>query len=337
MEKSICIVLAVAIPVLAVILAVLFYLRSRRSGMFRSGSGLPKYWLTYLASKITDIQQKDMEIGNHGDSFIFITDLHYNANDGNSAGAAEYILDRSSVGKVIIGGDICNGSSRGKPGCIDQILNCRNAFRKINPYYLRGNHDNNTEISDCTPEKELPDSELYDLILKPIENRIVCNHEFHYYFDNEIRKIRYICLDTGHPDSYVLPDAQIIWMQNVIRKLDPGWTVVVLTHQYYDTDGTVDGNGNKILAGLNDVYDKTVATIACVICGHSHADRLEITPKGFPVICTTCDTRGGGDPGSKRIRFTHTEQAFDVYHIDTAARKIHVTRIGAGSDREATY
>ena len=315
------------------LLAIVFlFVRAYYTESGRSGTALPGYWLAHLDKKLPRIREMDMTVGNHGDSFLFITDLHYDANDGHSAGAAEYILSRSSVSKVIIGGDICNGSSRGKQVCIDQILSCRNAFRRINPFYLRGNHDNNTEISARSDASTISDSELYGLLLKPIENRIVSHGQFHYYFDNEVQRIRYICLDTGHPDSNVLPDAQIAWMQDVIRELDAGWTVIVLTHQYYSPDGAYDGNGEKILAGLNAVYDEVRAAIACVICGHCHTDRLEITEKGFPVIATTCDCRGGEDPALKRIFHTCSEQAFDVFHIDTAARKIYATRIGAGSE-----
>lgn len=308
-------------------------------GAVSHGTVLPDYWYTYLDTKIADVQSKDMEIGNHGDSFVFVTDLHYMTNDGNSAEATKYILDHSSVTKVIIGGDICNGDTASKQGCIDQILACRNDFREINPYYLRGNHDNNTEIQNPAPEKAISDSELYGLILKPIENKIIGDRTFHYYFDNEIEKVRYICLDTGHPDTNVISDAQITWMQEHIMELSDGWTVLILTHQYYSTVGTMDGNGTKILAGLNAIYDTASAIIAGVICGHSHADYMETTAKGFPVICTTCDVRAGQSSSVPLTRTagTYTEQAFDVFHIDTTARMIYATRIGAGSDRNTTF
>ena len=225
------------------------YLRANRED--RSGAGtLPKYWRTYLDSRLPGIREKDMLIGDHGDSFIYITDLHYNVNDGYSAAAAQYIMDRSAISKVVVGGDICNGSSRGKAVCLEQILNYRDAFRRINPYYVHGNHDNNTEISERSDEKTVSDSELYGMLLKPVEDRIVRGKDLRYCFHNEAQKIRYVCLDTGHPDSFVLEDEQIAWMQDRIRELPAGWTAVVLTHQFYNTDGTKDGNGVKILAGL---------------------------------------------------------------------------------------
>lgn len=320
----------------ALVLAAAALCLKRRKGR-EDGSGLPAYWRHYLDSRIPELQKRDMETGNHGDSFLFITDLHYDSNDGNSAAAAEYILDRTAVSKVIIGGDICNGSSKGKQVCVSQILNCRNAFRRINPYYLRGNHDNNTEITERSDEKTISDSELYGMILKPIEDRIVSGGKLHYYFDNTAQRIRYICLDTGHPDPCVIDDGQITWMQERIRELSAGWTVVVLAHQFYGTTGEMDGNGRKILAGLNAVRGEAEAAIACVVCGHSHADHMETTAQGFPVICTTCDTRGGAGTPLKRWAHTPSEQAFDVFHINTESRTIRITRIGAGTDRQATY
>ena len=74
-------------------------LADRKEKKAGSGTGLPAYWRMYLDAVIPDIRERDMAVGNHGDSFIFITDLHYNANDGHSAGAAEYILSASSVRK----------------------------------------------------------------------------------------------------------------------------------------------------------------------------------------------------------------------------------------------
>lgn len=304
-----------------------------------SGSMMPDYWLTYMQTKIADVQDKDITIGNHGDSFIFVTDIHYENNDKNSPPVVRYILERSSVDRVICGGDTISGSTVAKSNALTSLNSARNMFRSIgvNPLYLRGNHDNNTEIASPAPEKVISDSEVYGILFKPVENEITMGSELNFYFDNKKQKIRYICLDTGHPDTNVLSDAQITWMQNRITELESGWSALVLTHQYYSTPPTKDGNGTKILAGLNAIYDTANATIIGVICGHSHHDYIETTAKGFPVISTTCDIRGGEGGGLTRNRGTVTEQAFDVFHIDTENRMIYATRIGAGSDRSISY
>lgn len=298
---------------------------------------LPDYWQTYMETKIADVQEKDEIIGNHGDAFIFCTDQHYNSNTNHSAALINYIKLHSSVNNVVMGGDLMNGSTTSKQAALDMLTGARDHYRTLNPKYLRGNHDNNTEISGRPPELALTDDEVYGILFKPIEDDIVADGQMFYYYDNQAQKIRYICLDTGHPDQNVISDAQITWMQSKITELSAGWSVVVLTHQFFSTPPTKDGNGDKIEAGLDAIYDTANATIICVIAGHSHADAYTTSAKGYPIIVTTCDVFSGG--GSGRTRGTTTEQAIDVFHIDTdpTARRIYATRIGFGEDREFSY
>ena len=60
-------------------------------------------------------------------------------------------------------------------------------------------------------------------------------------------------------------------------------------------------------------------TIAAIIQGHTHRDRLATTPSGIPVIITTCDkngqwisSTGDADLLVDRSSGTIREQAFDV-------------------------
>lgn len=69
--------------------------------------------------------------------------------------------------------------------------------------------------------------------------------------------------------------------------------------------------------------------IAC-IAGHNHADRSrEIN--GIWYITTAASL------ANTRAYGTTEEDAFDIFTIDTANRKIYATRFGAGEDREFTY
>ena len=82
---------------------------------------------------------------------------------------------------------------------------------------------------------------------------------------------------------------------------------------------------------------------ACVIFGHHHCDftgcSRDIKDGGvsiggnIPLFATTCDNRGGELGGITRTEGTYTEQAFDVFTIDTASKTVFVDRIGGGSDR----
>ena len=74
--------------------------------------------------------------------------------------------------------------------------------------------------------------------------------------------------------------------------------------------------------------------------GHKHADSVNTTFLSCPMITvTTCgaywDIRDENPP--VRTAQTDTEFAFDVVTIDKTARKIYLTRIGAGNNREVDY
>ena len=129
-----------------------------------------------------------------------------------------------------------------------------------------------------------------------------------------------------------------------------GYTVVVLSHLAL----TDPGNVMTVFKGVADVLDaakaKTSITvggvsynyssfagnIACVICGHNHVDADGTTTGGIPVISTTCDrlpkSTSSEEFKAARVAGTITEQAIDVYLIDTEARKINTIRIGGSFD-----
>ena len=86
-------------------------------------------------------------------------------------------------------------------------------------------------------------------------------------------------------------------------------------------------------------YDFTNAngTPVCVIGGHNHKDASR-TENGILIIQTTTDGYNANeDPDVVRTPGTATEQAFDVFTIDTTEKTISTVRIGYGSDRTFTY
>ena len=86
-------------------------------------------------------------------------------------------------------------------------------------------------------------------------------------------------------------------------------------------------------------------TPIAIISGHTHWDASLTTSQsdyGILTIATTTDAAGyaqNGQTGAAEPRTVGTieEQAFDVVHIDLTARKVYMTRIGGGSDREFTF
>lgn len=137
---------------------------------------------------------------------------------------------------------------------------------------------------------------------------------------------------------------QTAWLQNKITELASGWTVLVFAHRYWI--GTSNGApvldgvyGTDITDAIDAVYSSASATVACLIVGHCHYDYSITTANGYPVIATTTDCYALSDTtlGETMTLGTDTEQAFDVFSIDTKNRKIYTVRVGAGSDREWSY
>lgn len=91
-------------------------------------------------------------------------------------------------------------------------------------------------------------------------------------------------------------------------------------------------------------FSGAVGVPVCMIFGHTHRDITgstdDITDDGtsiggsIPLFVTTTDNCGGNlDIDVTRTKDTVSEQAFDVFTVDTTNRKIYVTRIGGGNDR----
>ena len=125
-------------------------------------------------------------------------------------------------------------------------------------------------------------------------------------------------------------------------ELKSEWNVVIFSHQLFAMTSPgkpvteflgYTSSGNKIVNTLKDISAES--TIIAVISGHTHYDFSQ-NVNGFLEICTTCDTRQeyGGLPDNAG---TINEQAFDVFTIDIANRKLFATRIGRGQDREWSW
>ena len=74
-----------------------------------------------------------------------------------------------------------------------------------------------------------------------------------------------------------------------------------------------------------------------VVSGHIHADGM-MFKDGINYIQTTCSLCYSGDFSKGRVKGTETEDAWDVFSIDTVQRHVDILRFGAyGSDREYVY
>jgi len=299
---------------------------------------IPTYWQEYMDAKVITVRAKQDAIAENGDNFVFITDIHINSNFGNAPKLIKYVLDKTSVRSVVIGGDLFNDASAKQQGLdyLQRIKNDYNFTERVYP--IRGNHDS---------ENSLSAGEYYSVMLRPLENILDTMDRFPYYIrDNKAQKIRYIYCDEPSYKT-ALTNTQKTWIQNKITELQSGWTVILFAHAYWNATEvgqpeTVTTFGASLVAAIDEVVPNANATIAALIVGHTHADRDTTSSQGYKIISTSCDANGTlarhDSVTPTRTAGTTTEQLFDVYNIDTANRKIYITRIGGnGSDREFTY
>ena len=83
-------------------------------------------------------------------------------------------------------------------------------------------------------------------------------------------------------------------------------------------------------------FTESTSVVACHIAGHCHGDYSH-KDENVWTITTTCDASYNDDPAVKRTRGTVTEQAIDVFSIDTTKREIKTVRFGAGENRIWNY
>ncbi len=177
--------------------------------------------------------------------------------------------------------------------------------------------------------------------------------------------------DNGHAvynsqKNSVYGTEQLKWLADVALDMPQGYKAIIMAHE--PLSQSKDG---KLLAGIIDAYNnnnkpkfngsvdlssdgwgndatnpefKTSSAnadfanakgeVIAFFHGHIHKDTVDTESYSFPCISIT--TAGGNvcdENSDKRVPNTVTETAMDIVTIDMKNRKIHTTRLGAGSDR----
>lgn len=297
---------------------------------------VPSYYFqnNYLDTKIARINELAAEAGAEGDVFIFITDTHLTQNVQNSPALIKYISEHTHIPRLFDGGDSYDYGSDLWPKTI------RKAFGG-KAYFLMGNHEYFNKNS----------SELYYWYDIMSENQIGNPDRHYYYVDDAQGKTRYIVLSpfsSPTPDQEYdgahegLEPEQIDWLKTTALDVQPGWTIIIFSHGiYYGDFDTHEWIPLSFSQDLFDVVDNYTGNgkIAFMMQGHLHADGINYTPGGIPVIATTCDKQEhwinhGKDMEeflNNRIVGTTTEQAFDVIIHNKSTRTIYCVRIGGFS------
>ena len=301
-------------------------------------SGLPEYWKAPLDTAEQTILSNRIGIAS-GDEFIFITDQHWASNAQKSSELIDRLMGDLSINFIVNGGDIVNTHNATKMGAVNEIVDYYKSFKHRHRILSTiGNHDlNNNNNPDSS--LHLSPQELYWFMIKPEETWIdTDNSAYVNVYDNNSQKIRYIqfyhCYDSGFIQS--VADALVAKMQST----PSDWTIVLISHAYWN-GANPSASATKYANLILQTMDSITAKVALWLIGHNHTDNnTTLTSSGektLLIVGTTTDAVGQNPSSPVMTRGTATEQAFDVVQIDTTAKKIYMTRVGAGSDREFSY
>ena len=337
---------------------------------------IPEYYRTQLATKESIIRSHFKDCAFNGDGFVFLTDTHFSSdlftsatptsyfNANNSFSLIKDIISKCGIDKIVFGGDLVNGATD-----IDTMLLCMASFgrkfgdRQARLRYCVGNHEYFTG-NDLGQTKKPTSYELYGAGIKYNEDVVIGKGDMDtYYFDNKAQKIRYFIISCGRDTETSV--AQVKWILEQFEEIPQGYKVICIGHAFMADNMVEFRGGYKPIAdaldavkvggtytyvygtNLSETYDYSAlvdVTPVCMITGHTHIDGSLNTIGGIPCICTTTDSYvqnyelvDGKPTSSPRTKGTVDEQAFDVFQFDFTNRKIYVTRIGYGSDREFSY
>lgn len=322
---------------------------------------VPKYFREHIKEKETEINNAIQFADGNSASFVFFTDAHWGSNQKNSPALIKHILYSTTIDDVIFGGDVITTFFKNPKDALDLGKEFQKAFDSLecNMYYLYGNHDNN---SDCNPDllsQHLSEDQVYDYLQSKM-GPCTYGGYYNFYFDRELSKTRFICLDTGRFYYSRFRNKTLDTATFAIEALNTtpeGWHVIVLSHIWTGLEMNEDGLKEAYIPGYyrsfldlfdafnnrslgrfvyssNSIdYDFSDASseVVCCIGGHNHLDALLFSSGGIPVIINTTDSRQtiNNDTATKG---TIEEQSVSVYIVDYSHSILRRFRIGRGDD-----
>ena len=313
---------------------------------------IPSYYQPQLKAAIDSALNNIVAAGKNGESFIFISDPHEEANAGYSPRLIKEITKRVNIDKIICGGDMIEGGN--KATIIKKFNDFVSAFRPAGKFFAAfGNHDTNTiGPNGQNPATEhLTKGEAYALMQKQIDYRVQYGDLCYYFFDNPTTKTRFIVLDTGL-EGTGLDSAQRAWFENALNNMPNSYHALIFAHIIYVSSNWYVGVSPNAftrtgfmddICAICDAFNSAAngKTVEAIFGGHTHLDGEYSSTGGIPIIIIDCDARttasADGQGNRDAVLGTITEQCFDIVTVDYAAKKIKCVRIGRGSDRTISY
>lgn len=315
------------------------YVKSYVDGYAVGQRTFPAYWDTAVGNAVTAIKNQLLAMET-GDCFFFVTDQHWTSNAQRSSSIIDYVSEKTGVYNVFIGGDVVSSNNASQVGAMTEMLDYLGSFKgkNVRLFSTLGNHDRNS-VAQTDQTLWLSLAQQYNALIKPEEEWLdtngtpLCN-----VYDNKSQKVRYIqfwyTADSGYSDDVATA------LVSAMTSAPNDYTIVLMSHAYWngiDPAQAAVRYANLIL----DTMDTMTATVALWVCGHVHKDYTTVLTstggKSLRIMSTTTDSVGQHPTNPSLTVGTDTEQAFDVYCIDTTAKTINAIRVGAGESRSFTY
>ncbi len=292
---------------------------------FIINDALPAYYTKhYLSDRCKSINSFLVNNDGDVDSFVFITDMHFEKNSCHSGILINTILKNTPIKIIIYGGDTgSEQSADDKPIGLSLLAANIEKFKSslidviqdASFFAVRGNHDLSCKIDETTFDG-FPIQFVIDLYLSFMPTVYYDKTEgdgLYYFFDNGETKVRYIAIDTSYGrklGAANLGYRQLKWiLDEAIGSIPEDYSLVFLTHIPISlgVDITTEYSRFKplkeIITAINNnrkgsvscdgqelEYNFTSNTnkVLFVLSGHIHSD-AQAYEDNVLYIATTCD------------------------------------------------
>lgn len=286
-------------------------------------------------------------VGNHTESFVFFTDPHFGGSTAPNASTEQYlrqiaeVYNRIPASMCVCGGDWLNNSNTKENACW-QLGVYDGLMKKLFDRYVMvlGNHDTNYQGYDYM---ESGKDGTYDLeehqkcmLSRDASRALWYRTQGEAYFTVDGGCTKFYVFDT-QLDWYSDMDAykweQIAWFAASLLEDQPehcaallhiaGHSAAVSTPFIKALTQAASAYNSKTAVTLNGItydFSGTHGTFHFILGGHTHSD-LNFAVNGIPVAVTT----------NARVDFSTV--TFDLVLADYDNNRLHMVRVGAGSDR----
>ena len=302
---------------------------------------VPSYFEANVAAAIAEAKRAMLAAGRNGETFVYISDLHWETNEKHSPALVKAVTGALSIENTFFGGDTFNGGTQEK--VIGIMNDIRRQFTEASPHFLAvyGNHDDNHLDGGTVFTEDV----FYPLMQKHADDYVTYEAPCYYYMDSEATKTRFIILDsgTGTPST---ASAQITWLKMITDNAPAGWHFIVFVHKIFGpgpggafndpSTWEMSPFATDVCAVLDAVNAAGGRKVEAIFGGHCHIDYNGQTDGGIPIVMIDCDTRLSVS-GNLQEAGTIGEQCLDIVTVNYAAGEIHCARIGRGKSRMITY